>query len=69
MAIKIEVKRNEPIDRALRRLKKEMAGEGIMRDLKERRYFQKPGDKKRKKSAAARKRRAMDKKAEARTGL
>ena len=60
MAIKVQVKRNEPIEKALKRLKRSMAEEGIMRELKERRFFQKPGDAKRKKSAAARKRRRQE---------
>jgi len=52
--IAIMLKKRENIDKALRRLKKAVAKEGIFAELKERQYFQKPGDKKRKKSIRAR---------------
>jgi len=60
MAIKIHVKKYEPIDKALKRLKRAMAEEGIVRELKENMYFVKPGEKKRKKSDAARKRKSIE---------
>ena len=47
---------NENIDKVLRQLKRSMDKEGIMRELKERQYYEKPSDKKRKKSARARSR-------------
>jgi small subunit ribosomal protein S21 len=50
----IKIKRNEPIDKALRRLKRAMNEEGTLREFKERRYFKKPSDKKREKSGRAR---------------
>jgi len=52
--IKIKLKRNEPVEKALRRLKRMMDKEGILRELRDRRFFQKPGEKKRKKSSQAR---------------
>jgi len=66
MAIKIEVKKYEPIDKALKRLKRAMTEEGIVRELNDNRFFVKPGDKKRKKSDAARKRRAIEEREERR---
>jgi len=48
------------IDKALRKLKKAMMP--VMSELKERQYFEKPGDKKRKKSIRARVRRRKEEK-------
>jgi len=67
MTIKIEVKRYEPIDKALKRLKRAMAEEGILRELNENRFFVKPGEKKRKKSDAARKRKSIEDREERRS--
>ena len=55
-AIEIKLKRNEHIDKALKRLKRTMNEEGVLRELKDRQYFLKPGDKKRLKSMKARSR-------------
>jgi len=46
------------VDKALRKLKKAMMP--VVRELKERQYFEKPGDKKRKKSIRARTRRRKE---------
>ena len=49
------------VERAVKQLKRKMAGEGILRELKRRRHYMKPSIKKRKKSAeAARRRRKRD---------
>ncbi len=45
--IKIIVREGEPIDKALRLLKKKTAG--MLKDLRERRYFKKPSQIKREK--------------------
>ena len=46
------------IERAIKHLKRKMAGEGILRELKRRRHYMKPSVKRRKKmSEAARRRR------------
>ncbi len=46
------------IERAIKHLKRKLAGEGILRELKRRRHFMKPSVKRRKKmSEAARRRR------------
>lgn len=52
--VQVKLKKNENIDRAIKRLKREVNSAGIIRDLNDRKYFVKPGDKKRKKSAQAR---------------
>ncbi len=45
------------IERAIKHLKRKMAGEGILRELKRRRHYMKPSVKKRKKAAEAARRR------------
>ena len=54
MAVEITVRRNENIDKTLRRLKRLVDAAGTLKDLKEKRYFEKPSEKKRKKSSRAR---------------
>jgi len=44
------------IDKALRQLKKKMAVEGLYREFKKRRYYEKPSEKRKRKKAEARKR-------------
>ena len=46
---KIEVGRNEPLERALRRFKKKIEREGTLKELKARKYYEKPSERKRKK--------------------
>jgi len=60
MSIEIKLKKNEHIDRAIKRLKRSIDKEGLIKDLKERKYFVKPGDKKRNKSAQARARKRKE---------
>jgi small subunit ribosomal protein S21 len=52
------LKRGEAVERALKRLKKAMDKEGMMRQLRANRYFEKPSEKRRRKSARARSRAA-----------
>ncbi len=54
--IEVKLKKGEPVERALRRLKKVMDKEGMMKQLRANRYFEKPSEKKRRKSARARSR-------------
>lgn len=42
MAISIQIKKGETVDKALRRLKKKLDREGTLRDLRDKRYFEKP---------------------------
>ena len=48
MTIEIKLRKGEPMDRAIRRLKKRLDREGTIRDVREKRYFRKPSDKKEK---------------------
>lgn len=50
----IRLKKGETIDKALRRLKKKLDREGTLRDVRNRRFYEKPGDKKRRKAKTAR---------------
>ena len=43
----VKVSRGESIDRALRRLKKKMDKEGILKEIRNRRYYEKPSAAKR----------------------
>jgi small subunit ribosomal protein S21 len=54
--IEIKLKKGEAVERALRRLKKVMDKEGMMKQLRANRYFEKPSEKRRRKSARARSR-------------
>lgn len=51
---KILLRKNESVDRALRRLKKKMDKEGIMKTLKQHRHYEKPSQKRRRKIKQAR---------------
>ncbi|MEA2013397.1 MAG: 30S ribosomal protein S21 [Verrucomicrobiota bacterium] len=46
----VKLKRSEPVDRALRRLKKKMDKEGTLKDLRNRRFYEKPSEEKRRKN-------------------
>ncbi|MFY0545096.1 30S ribosomal protein S21 [Brevibacillus sp. H7] len=52
----IRVKKNESLESALRRFKRESAKAGVLAELRKRRHFEKPSVKRKKKSEAARKR-------------
>ncbi|MDE6576220.1 MAG: 30S ribosomal protein S21 [Opitutales bacterium] len=54
MPITIPVRKNETVDKALRRLKKRLDREGTLRDIREKRYFEKPSVKRRRKEKIAR---------------
>ena len=47
MDTEIRVKKGEPIERALRRLKKKLDKEGTLKDLRNRRHDEKPSEIKR----------------------
>jgi small subunit ribosomal protein S21 len=55
MSISVEVKGN--IERAIRLLKKKMQSEGVQRELKHRRFYEKPSVKKKRKRLTASRRR------------
>lgn len=46
MATEVKTKKGEPVDKALRRLKKKMDKEGVLKELRNRRYYEKPSEKK-----------------------
>ena len=54
MAIQLKLKKGETVERGLKRLKKILDKEGLIKTLKETRYFEKPCVKARKKSARTR---------------
>ena len=52
--VEIRLKRGESVDKALRRLKKKMDKEGTMKELRNRRHFEKPSEAKRRKRRRSR---------------
>lgn len=50
----VKVRRGEPLDKALRRLKKKLDKEGIMREIRAHRHYEKPSERKRRKAARSR---------------
>ncbi|MDF3127816.1 30S ribosomal protein S21 [Kiritimatiellaeota bacterium B1221] len=54
MPVEVKLKKGESVDRAMRRLKKLLDKEGTMRELRARSHYEKPSERKRKKSASAR---------------
>ena len=61
----ILVRDGQPIELVLRLMKKQVEKSGVMRDIKNHEYYEKPSIKKKKKRAAARKRVAKQKQKEA----
>jgi len=53
MPIEIKMRKNEPIDRALRRMKKKLDRENIIKDVRAKRYYEKPCEKRRRKEKVA----------------
>lgn len=49
IAIEVNIRKGEPVERALRRLKKRLDREGVIRDVRAKRYFEKPSEVKRRK--------------------
>lgn len=47
---RVEVSPGEPLERALRRFKKKIEREGILKQLKARKHYEKPSEKKRKRT-------------------
>jgi len=46
---KVEVGKDEPLERALRRFKKKIEREGVLKQLKARKHYEKPSERRRKK--------------------
>jgi small subunit ribosomal protein S21 len=53
MAVIVQVRKGETIDKALRRLKKRLDREGVIREVREKQYFEKPCAKRRRKKKMA----------------
>ena len=53
MAIEVKIRKGEPVDRALRRLKKKLDREGVIKDVRGNRYFEKPSVSKRRRNKIA----------------
>lgn len=51
---RVDVGINEPLEKALRRFKKKIEREGILRQLKARKHYEKPSEAKRRKQREAR---------------
>lgn len=51
------VRKNESLESALRRFKKNCAKSGVMSEVRKRKYYEKPSVRRKRKSEAARKRR------------
>lgn len=49
MPLDVKVRKGEPTDRALRRLKKRLDREGVIHDARAKRYFEKPSQARRRK--------------------
>jgi small subunit ribosomal protein S21 len=53
MSVEVKIRKGEPIERALRRLKKRLDREGVIRDVRAKRYFEKPSEVRRRKKKVA----------------
>jgi small subunit ribosomal protein S21 len=42
MPVEVRIRKGEPIERALRRLKKKLDREGVIKDVRAKRYYEKP---------------------------
>lgn len=53
MPVEVKLRKSEPLEKALRRLKKKLDREGILRDVKAKRYFEAPSEVRRRKKKVA----------------
>lgn len=60
MPSEVSTKKGEPVDKALRRLKKKMDREGVLRELRNRRNYEKPSELKRREDKRTAKRIAKE---------
>lgn len=51
--IQVNLTKDEPVDRALKRLKRQLERDNILRESRNRRYFEKPSAKKRRRMKVA----------------
>ena len=57
----VKVRKNEDVNRAIKRFKRKVEASGVMKDIKRKRYYRKPSEAKKIKRAAAAKRRRKTK--------
>lgn len=50
MSVEVKIRKGEPMERALRRLKKKLDREGVIRDVRSKRYYEKPSEVRRRKN-------------------
>ena len=50
----VKLKKGEPVEKALRRLKKKLDREGTLREIRNHRHYEKPSERKRRKSKSSR---------------
>ena len=66
---RVDIAPGEPLERALRRFKKKIEREGVLKILKARKHYEKPSEKRaREKAAAVRRARKMERKRTERDG-
>ncbi len=53
MSVEVKLRKGEAMEKALRRLKKKLDREGVIRDIRQKRYFEKPSEIKRRKNKVA----------------
>ena len=53
MSVEVRLRKGEAMEKALRRLKKKLDREGVIRDIRQKRYFEKPCEIKRRKRKVA----------------
>ena len=53
MSVGVKIRKGEPMEKAIRRLKKKLDREGVIRDVRANRYFEKPSEVKRRKKKVA----------------
>ncbi|NQT30263.1 MAG: 30S ribosomal protein S21 [Candidatus Saganbacteria bacterium] len=54
--IKVELRKGEALEKALRKFKTKLRREGVLDEIKDREFYEKPSQRKRKKKEAARRR-------------
>lgn len=53
MPVEVKLRKGETMDKALRRLKRKLDREGVIRDVRAKRYFEKPCEERRRKKKVA----------------
>lgn len=53
MPVEVNIRKGESMEKALRRLKKKLDREGVIRDVRNKRYFEKPAEARRRRKKVA----------------